>query len=538
MTILEALRRVAAISTLILVAGCGGGGGPLAQNGGVGSGGTGISWGSVTGFGSVLVDGAGYSSASGTYLAGSESAESTTTTAMSVDLGNQLQISLDADGKPATVKVDAALIGQARALDTALGRFVVNGVSVRTNTSAAAGPVTYYSGFDGFGPELDGSMLEIHGVYGVDGSNHAYIQASLVRQLPSTTQVRRITGRVDNLDTAARVFKLGDMFIDYDATTTTLPSAAALAEGAVVNVWSPVPESAGRLAARVVRVRTLQGLSGKGRIAGLVSARSASRFELSGVPVDASLAALAGTVAGLIDGDYVIATGTISGDGLIAEQLVSARLKPEIVELRGTIGAFVSTASFLLRGVAVDASKASFPNGPIPSGDPNGTYVIVSGRIEANKVLAEVVEVSRSVPTGSTVEYTGTVSGLSADTFVLTLRDGTTRAVTLAPNASFEDGAVDRLVDGATVEIEATSASSGLVAYSIEFRTLKSAELDELETRGRAYDVSASRFSVNGVVIEINGQDSRGLANGVEVEVHFVQSGSLYLATEISVEDD
>ena len=72
MTILEALRRVAAISTLILVAGCGGGGGPLAQNGGVGSGGTGISWGSVTGFGSVLVDGAGYSSASGTYAGSSQ----------------------------------------------------------------------------------------------------------------------------------------------------------------------------------------------------------------------------------------------------------------------------------------------------------------------------------------------------------------------------------------------------------------------------------------------------------------------------------
>ena len=164
--------------------------------------------------------------------------------------------------------------------------------------------------------------------------------------------------------------------------------------------------------------------------------------------------------------------------------------------------------------------------------------MVVSGRIEANKVLAEVVEVSRSVPTGSTVEYTGTVSGLSGDTFVLTLRDGTTRAVTLAPNASFEDGAVDRLMDGATVEIEATSASSGLVAYSIEFRTLKSAELDELETRGRAYDVSASRFSVNGWSSRSTDRDSRGLANGVEVEVHFVQSGSLYLATEISVEDD
>ena len=225
---------MAAISTLILVAGCGGGGGAAGAERRRGPGGTGISWGSVTGFGSVLVDGAGYSSASGTSPAAK---------ARNRPPPRQCPSISATSCRSAWTRMETRHGKGRRGIDPASPRarhraraFRGQRVSVRTNTSAAAGPVTYYSGFDGFGPELDGSMLEIHGVYGVDGSNHAYIQASLVRQLPSTTQVRRITGRVDNLDTAARVFKLGDMFIDYDATTTTLPSAAALAEGAVVNM--------------------------------------------------------------------------------------------------------------------------------------------------------------------------------------------------------------------------------------------------------------------------------------------------------------
>ena len=538
MTLLDTLRRrLAAFSALIILAGCGGSG-PLAVNGGVGSGGTGISWGSVTGFGSLLVDGVRYDSATGTYLAGTETSESAATTAMSVDLGNQLQIELDAQGKPATVQVDAALIGVAGSIDAALGRFVVNGMTVRTNTNLAAGPVTYYSGMDGFGPGLDGSMLEIHGIHGIDGANHGFIQATLVRRLPLSTQVRRITGRVEALDTLARTFRIGGMSIDYTTATRLLPSASALANGALVNVWSTTPESSGRIAAEVIRVRTLEGLSGSARISGLVSSLSAGHFMLSGIPVDASLPALATHVAALVDGDYTIVTGSIRGGEVVASGLASARSQPEAVELHGTISAYVSNARFLVRGVAVDASLASFPDGPIPSSNADDTYVEVTGRVVANKVDADTVRVLRGVPEGVTVEHNGTVSGLSGRTFTLTLRDGSTRAVTLAANASFEDGSSDRLVNGANVEIEATSTSTGLLAYSVEFRNLDASDDDKLETRGLAYDVSGTRFSVNGLVIEINGQDASGLAEGVEVEVHFVQSGGLYLATEISVEDD
>lgn len=533
----DTLRRLAAISTLILLAGCGGGG-PLAQNGGVGSGGTGISWGSVTGFGSLLVDGATYSSATGNYLAGTETTESSAETAQSVDLGNQLQISLDSEGKPQTVRIDAALVGPANTLDLALGRFVINGVSVRTNTDRSAGPVTYYSGLDGFGSGLDGAMLEVHGVHGVDGANRDYIQATLVRQIASSTRLRRTTGRIEALDAGAREFRIGGMLIGYDPAASILPAGAALVEGAVVNVWSSNPASGGRLDASVIRVRSLQGLSGSARVSGIVSALAGNRFTLAGVPVDAGHQALAATLAGLVNGDYVVAAGTISGSELVATELITARSRPQAVELRGTVRSYVGNAHFLVRGVTVDASLASFPNGPIPGGASDDTYVVVSGQVVANKVMADSVSVLPSIPAGRTVEQSGTVSGLSGGAFVLTLRDGGTRAVTLAANASFEGGASSRLVNGANVEIEATSTSTGLIAYSVEFRSLEAGSGSELETRGRAYDVSATRFSVNGLVIEINGRDASGLADGVEVEVHFIESGGVYLATEIGVEDD
>jgi hypothetical protein len=53
-------HALGALATGVLCA-CGGGGGTnVAEGGGVGSGGTGISYGTVTGFGSVIVDGVHY----------------------------------------------------------------------------------------------------------------------------------------------------------------------------------------------------------------------------------------------------------------------------------------------------------------------------------------------------------------------------------------------------------------------------------------------------------------------------------------------
>ena len=104
------LGAVALVLLTALLASCGGGG-TVATTGGVGTGGTGISTGTVTGFGSVVLDGTAYSSASPVYYAGTDQDEEAQTSSTAVNLGDQLQIRLDAQGHPSKVVIDPELMG-------------------------------------------------------------------------------------------------------------------------------------------------------------------------------------------------------------------------------------------------------------------------------------------------------------------------------------------------------------------------------------------------------------------------------------------
>ena len=520
--------------------------------GGVGTGGTGISMGTVTGFGSVVLDGTAYSSATPQYFAGTDHDEAKLVTSAAVELGGQLQIQLDGQGNPSTVLIAPELMGPVAALSAA--GFTVNGVPVRVNTDPRAGPVTYYTGLANYAGLATGMQVEVHGAYGVDSSGHGYIQATLIEQLLSTNAVTRITGVVTNLDAGAGTFQIGGVTVHYDTTTSALPADMNLVAGQMVNVWSDVAPASGNgvVAAGVIHIRTLQGVSGPVQIGGLVSMLSGTRFEVAGVAIDASAPALGGVVSGLVSGAYVVVQGQsdASSGGVTASGIRAYATQPAPVELSGTITGYVSPANFLVRGVPVDASKAQFLNGASPASLGDGVFVDVVGAVSGvsgNVVTGTSVAVLTSPPDGATVDYQGTVSQLnsSAGTFVLTWQhEGTTSsaAVTLAPNVAFGDGTASQLIDGAGVEIEATNTASGLIAYTVSFHAISSSGGDGtgafLETSGLVYEVTPTSFVVNGLLIQINGVNPQGgmLVNGAKVEVNFSQSGVLNLAQTISID--
>ena len=129
----------------------------------------------------------------------------------------------------------------------------------------------------------------------------------------------------------------------------------------------------------------------------------------------------------------------------------------------------------------------------------------------------------------STVESHGTVSGVTGSSFTLT-SGGVAYQATLADNVGYENGMASQLTSGARIEVEATQSTTGLTAYAIEFKNLDYPSDEQVfETGGIAYDVTATRFKVNDLTLEINGVDATGLVNGVEVEVHFIASGDSYL---------
>jgi len=92
----------------------------------------------------------------------------------------------------------------------------------------------------------------------------------------------------------------------------------------------------------------------------------------------------------------------------------------------------------------------------------------VHGEITGNFVLATEIHIEDSPPEGGTVEYHGTVSGVTGSSFTLT-SGGVAYLATLADNVGYENGTTANLVDGVSVEVQATQTASGLLVYAIEF---------------------------------------------------------------------
>ena len=556
---LEKFRPLLGAATLslltALLVSCGGGGTVVATNGGVGTGGTGISTGTVTGFGSLVLDGTTYSSASPLYFAGTDQDAQVQTASTAVNLGDQLEIRLDAQGHPSKVVIDPELMGAVANLGSA--GFSVNGVAVRVNGNAADGPLTYYSGLNDFSSLKNGMQVEVHGAWGQDAGGQGYIQATRIEQLPANNPVTRVTGLVSGFDAASGSFQIGAVSVHTSAATVITPAGQKLANGQLVNVWSNMPVAAnGALVAGAVSVRTLRGESGPVQMGGLVTQLSGSRFQMMGIPVDASAADLAAAVQALVNGEYVVVQGqadAVSGV-LTATSLRAYANHPAEVELSGTITGYVSPSNFLVRGVPVDASAAQvvFTGGTVASLR-NGVFVDIVGNVagsSGNVVTASHVAVLSQAPDGGTVDYQGTVSALNmtSGTFTLTAQDdGITQSfpVSLAPNAVFSNGTAAQLINGANVEIEATNAASGLLAYSVSFQGVSKtsgssggASGSVLETQGTLYNLTTTSFEVNALTIQINGVIPKEgtLANGVKVEVSFIQSGGQNLAKDISLD--
>jgi uncharacterized protein DUF5666 len=538
---------------VLVVAACGGGaGGGLGfVAGGVGTGGTGITFGTITGFGSVVVDGTPYSSATPQYFAGTNEDEAAPVSSAALELGNQLQVQIDAQGNPTDIVVEPELVGAVSGISG--GQFVVNGVAVRVNTNSVAGPITYFSGLASFSGLAKGMQVEVHGAYGTDAnSQQAYVQASLVEQLPNSNVVNRVSGFVSDLNAAAGTFHLGGTTVQTNVSTSVLPTGTALANGQWVNVWSNIPFSTnGTLTAGVVRVRTLSGVTGPVQIGGVVSSLSGTQFQVSGLVIDASAQALASALRSLSPGEYVIVQGQANSStgALVASSIRPFATQPTQVELTGTITGFVNPGSFLVRGVPVDASQAQFLGAASAASLRDGIFVDVLGSVSSvngNVVTAKSVSVPSTAPTGGTVNYRGTVSQFDAakGAFVLTGQlDGSrsSTTVTLAPNVAYANGSAAQLVNGANVEVEGTKTASGIVAYGVSF--LRTGAPDDpssgnLETHGLAYGITSSSFQVNSLTIQINGvtPDGGPLVNGAKVEVKFTSSGGQNLAQAISID--
>ncbi|HXE47010.1 MAG TPA: DUF5666 domain-containing protein [Ramlibacter sp.] len=140
-------------------------------------------------------------------------------------------------------------------------------------------------------------------------------------------------------------------------------------------------------------------------------------------------------------------------------------------ELEGTVTAFTSTSTFSVNGVAVDAGKASFPNGS--AGLRLGARVEVEGTVTNGVVVATTVKVENEAEVeNQEFELHGTVSNLNTTNKTFVIRGVT---VSFAGTVRFDKGDASTLatVNGTTaiVEVKGTNnaATNSVTATRISF---------------------------------------------------------------------
>jgi hypothetical protein len=183
---------IAAFIVSWLLVACGGSGGSL-LGGGVGSGGSGVAEGSVSGFGSVIVAGVEYDDTNATVWV--EDAQGTSSNSNEVKLGQRVRIQHSNAGVADTIQLLPQLRGTASGAQDSQGVFRMLGQTVQTvSMSDAQNTATV---MDGLSSVAAGDDIEVHGNWVHDSSrNHAVLIATRIEKLSVAADPVMVSGVV------------------------------------------------------------------------------------------------------------------------------------------------------------------------------------------------------------------------------------------------------------------------------------------------------------------------------------------------------
>lgn len=460
------LVRAAACAVMVglVLAGCGGG---------VGSGGTGmasgLTQGTVNGFGSVFVDGDRFDD---NEVASYTEAAPGVETQTSARLGARVAIESEL-GKAHRLRVEPSIVGGVEALHA--DGFEVLGQLVRVNAASARGPVTQFSGgYMGLASVRVGDVVEVHGfvLRTIAGFE---LQATRIERRVALPEFLRVSGLLSGIDPSG--FQLGALRV-LAGGADVLPAGTSLAGGQAVSVLAPASSLvkgqgvSPQLHAAQVRIRVLGAAGDEVATSGVVGMldSAGSRFDLGGVGVDYRQASVRPEADALVNGRYVQVRGTLAADGTLTAETVrvlDGRSDAE-VKLKGTLSGVDATGlHFQVRGVDVDASGAKFedcPAGPLSE----GLFVEIEGRLGATGVIAKKVK-CEDEPDDATVERKGSAGSVdaAAQRFVLTLSGGATLTVSWTGVTYFEN-VTSVTLSGQKVEVEGRLVDGVLVAKKIQ----------------------------------------------------------------------
>ena len=476
---------LAAACCSLLLTGCGGGGGttsaPASSSSASGAAGQPTVAGTVTGFGSVIVDGVridNHAAASGKEL------EDGSIKPVELKLGHHVEIQHDGSLVASQIRVESEVEGPVAAVNAAAGTLVIVNQSVTVNTDATFGPVTVFGApYTKLADIKVADNVEVHALLKTDSAGKVTLQATRIDQRVAEN-VDRVKGVVAELSATAHTFKLGTLVVDF-SDAKLLPAGLVLANGTEVRVAlaAGAARDATTAKALVVKARDRKAESeGKeAEVGGAISSVDpvAKTVTVNGVTVDFSAASFNQTGRGISDlksGTYIVVKGAyVTGGTLKASTIVIRGVDKDRgneVELHGTISNFNSASDFTVRGVPINASGAVIDAScGVGAKLANGLQVSITGSLTATgQVTITSVKCEKADDGVTTVEregIAGTVD-LGAKLFKLTTQTEIT-SVQYGSATTFVD-VTEQTLDGKRVRVEGTLKAGILQATKIALR--------------------------------------------------------------------
>ena len=473
----SSLRAVAGSTMLaLLLTACGGGSGS-SSSGAPGSTqlGTSTVSGTVTGFGSLIVDGVRIDDRA--VVAGIEKEDDSVENA-ELKIGQHVEVEHNGNLIATAIRITSELEGPVATVDAAAGTLTVLGQTVSVNSDAALGPVTVFeTPYTQLADIKTGDSVEIFGLLKIDAAGKTTLQATRIEKR-TVAAFNRVKGIVSELSVSASTFKLGALLVNY-AGAKVKPSAAALVNGVEVYVSIPVNPTFTALAinAAVVKVKNHKEKNQdmEARLGGLITKldAGAKTFVVDGITVDATQAVFAQPGKGFADlkeGTYVRVHGSYLADGTLkAKTIVLRRVESESgmeVELHGTILNFNSNSDFTVRGIPVDAGSAKFSCN-VSAVLSNNLQVEIEGSVTATgKVIATKVSCENVTDGASVVERLGLAGKTDATAKTFTVVGLQETRVQWSATTLFV-GVDPAALDGKLVEVEGMMSAGVLQATKI-----------------------------------------------------------------------
>jgi len=444
-----------------------------------------LATGTITGFGSIYVNGVHFQTSSATIRKNGQTVAESQLAVGEVARVKGEKNDTDGTGVADTIDVDESVVGPIAAIDTTNSVVTVLGQTVKINTGTSFSMDVQPASLAGL---KVGDVIRVSGL--IDSSGN--IVASRIERTGASAELQ-VLGTVASLDMTAHTFKINALVVNYSSANLTGFASGQPSDGDLVEVQGTMFDATTMTltATHVARQQSEQEEAGSDEMEreGLITRfASATDFDVAGKPVTTSSSTVYrnGTAADLALNAKVEVEGTLNSSNVLVASVVTFHHNGRI-ELESTATALDATAGTLtVLGVQVTVTSTTrfedksatamekFNLSNIMVGDtvevrgfesPAGSGKVVATRIE-RQPASTTVTVNGPFTAGTSPDFT--VLGITIDASSATIKGLGDMTLTLA----------DFLTQAVGHSVEVSGTLSGMTVMASEIRIDDHSERD------------------------------------------------------------